>query len=160
MVQGGSSLTQQVAKNLFLSPERTIRRKVHEAFLSLWIEARLSKEEILKLYLDRSYLGGGAYGIEAASQFYFGKSVRDVTLPEAAMLAGLFKAPTKYAPHHNLRPGPRARQHRALPHAGCGLHHPGRIAAGAARARGGDRPERLPTAPTGSSTGPIATRWR
>ena len=102
VVQGGSSLTQQVAKNLFLSPERTIRRKVHEAFLSLWIEARLSKEEILKLYLDRSYLGGGAYGLEAASQFYFGKSVRDVTLPEAAMLAGLFKAPTKYAPHNNL----------------------------------------------------------
>jgi penicillin-binding protein 1A len=101
-MQGGSSLTQQVAKNLFLSPERTIRRKIHEAFLSLWIEARLSKQEILKLYLDRSYLGGGNYGVEAASQYYFGKSVRDVTLPEAAMLAGLFKAPTKYAPHANL----------------------------------------------------------
>jgi penicillin-binding protein 1A len=101
-VQGGSSLTQQVAKNLFLSPERTIRRKVHEAFLSMWIEARLSKQEILKLYLDRSYLGGGNYGVEAASQYYFGKSIRDVTLPEAAMLAGLFKAPTKYAPHANL----------------------------------------------------------
>ncbi len=100
--QGGSSLTQQVAKNLFLSPERTIRRKVHEAFLSLWIEARLSKEEILKLYLDRSYLGGGNYGIEAAAQYYFGKSVRDVTLSEAAMLAGLFKAPTKYAPSANI----------------------------------------------------------
>ncbi len=102
VVQGGSSLTQQVAKNLFLSPERTIRRKVHEAFLSLWIEARLSKAEILKLYLDRSYMGGGNYGIEAASQFYFGKSVRDASLSEAAMLAGLFKAPTKYAPHQNL----------------------------------------------------------
>ncbi len=102
VVQGGSSLTQQVAKNLFLSPERTIRRKVHEAFLSLWIEARLSKEEILKLYLDRSYLGGGNYGVEAASQYYFGKSVRDITLQEAAMLAGLFKAPTKYAPHQNI----------------------------------------------------------
>ena len=102
VVQGGSSLTQQVAKNLFLTPERTIRRKVHEAFYSLWIEARLSKEEILKLYLDRSYLGGGNYGVEAASQFYFGKSVRDITLPEAAMLAGLFKAPSKYAPHQNL----------------------------------------------------------
>ena len=99
--QGGSSITQQVAKNLFLSPERTLQRKVHEAFLSLWIEARLSKQEILKLYLDRSYLGGGAYGVEAASQFYFGKSVRDITLPEAAMLAGLFKAPTSYAPHQN-----------------------------------------------------------
>jgi penicillin-binding protein 1A len=97
--QGGSSITQQVAKNLFLSPDRTLQRKVHEAFLSIWIEARLSKQEILKLYLDRSYLGGGAYGVEAASQFYFGKSVRDITLPEAAILAGLFKAPTNYAPH-------------------------------------------------------------
>ncbi len=102
MVQGGSSLTQQVAKNLFLSPERTIRRKVHEAFLSLWIEARKSKQEILKLYLDRSYLGGGNYGVEAAAQFYFGKSIRDVNLSEAAMLAGLFKAPSKYAPHQNM----------------------------------------------------------
>ena len=99
--QGGSSITQQVAKNLFLSPEKTIRRKVNEAFLALWIEARLSKNEILKLYLDRSYLGGGNYGVEAASQFYFGKSVRDITLPEAAVLAGLFKAPTNYAPHAN-----------------------------------------------------------
>lgn len=112
-MQGGSSLTQQVAKNLFLSPERTIRRKVHEAFLSLWIEARLSKQEILKLYLDRSYLGGGNYGVEAASQYYFGKSVRDVTLPEAAMLAGLFKAPTKYAPHANLEAA-RARANTVL----------------------------------------------
>jgi penicillin-binding protein 1A len=102
VVQGGSSLSQQVAKNLFLSPERTIRRKVHEAFLALWIEARLSKQEILKLYLDRSYLGGGNYGVEAASQYYFGKSVRDVSLAEAAMLAGLFKAPSKFAPHANM----------------------------------------------------------
>jgi penicillin-binding protein 1A len=101
--QGGSSITQQVAKNLFLSPEKTIRRKVHEAFLSMWIEARLPKEDILKLYLDRSYLGGGNYGVEAAAQFYFGKSIRDVTLPEAAILAGLFKAPTTYAPHQNLQ---------------------------------------------------------
>ena len=99
--QGGSSITQQLAKNLFLTPERTLRRKINEAFLALWIEARLSKDEILKLYLDRSYLGGGTYGVEAASQFYFGKSVRDVSLSEAAMLAGLFKAPSKYAPHAN-----------------------------------------------------------
>jgi penicillin-binding protein 1A len=99
--QGGSSITQQLAKNLFLTPERTIRRKINEAFLALWIEARLSKDEILKLYLDRSYLGGGTYGVEAASQFYFGKSVRDVSLSESAMLAGLFKAPSKYAPHAN-----------------------------------------------------------
>ena len=101
VVQGGSTLTQQLAKNLFLSPERTIRRKINEAFLALWIEARLSKPEILKLYLDRSYLGGGTYGVEAAAQFYFGKSIRDVNLSEAAMLAGLFKAPTTYAPHVN-----------------------------------------------------------
>jgi penicillin-binding protein 1A len=100
-VQGGSSITQQVAKNLFLSPERTLRRKVHEAFLALWIEARLSKQEILKLYLDRSYLGGGTYGVEAAAQFYFGKSVRDINMSEAAILGGLFKAPTSYAPHQN-----------------------------------------------------------
>ncbi len=99
--QGGSSITQQVAKNLFLSPEKTLQRKVHEAFLALWIESRLTKNEILKLYLDRSYMGGGTYGVEAASQFYFGKSVRDIGLPEAAILAGLFKAPTQYAPHAN-----------------------------------------------------------
>ncbi len=102
VVQGGSTITMQLAKNLFLSPEKSLKRKVHEAFFALWIEARLSKREILKLYLDRAYLGGGAYGVEAASQFYFGKSVRDVTLYESAMLAGLFKAPSKYAPHINI----------------------------------------------------------
>jgi penicillin-binding protein 1A len=103
VVQGGSSLTQQLAKNLFLTPERSMRRKINEAFLAMWIEARLSKDEILKMYLDRSYLGGGTYGVEAAAQFYFGKSIRDVTLPEAAMLAGLFKAPSRYAPHANIQ---------------------------------------------------------
>ena len=103
VVQGGSSITQQVAKALFLSPERTMKRKIHEAFFALWIEARLTKDEILKLYLDRSYLGGGAYGVEAAAQYYFGKSIRDVNLSEAAMLAGLFKAPSKYAPHVNAQ---------------------------------------------------------
>jgi penicillin-binding protein 1A len=102
VVQGGSSITQQLAKNLFLTPERSMRRKINEAFLALWIEARLSKDEILKMYLDRSYLGGGTYGVEAAAQFYFGKSIRDVTLAEAAMLAGLFKAPSKFAPHVNI----------------------------------------------------------
>ncbi|MGI9415821.1 MAG: transglycosylase domain-containing protein [Hyphomicrobiales bacterium] len=102
VVQGGSTITQQLAKNLFLTPERTLRRKMHEAFLAVWIEARLTKQEILKLYLDRSYLGGGTYGVEAAAQFYFAKSIRDVNLAEAAMLAGLFKAPSKYAPHANI----------------------------------------------------------
>ena len=108
VVQGGSTLTQQLAKNLFLSPERSIRRKIHEAFMALWIESRLTKDQILKLYLDRSYLGGGAYGVEAASQYYFGKSVRDVNLAEAAVLGGLFKAPSSYAPHSN----PQASQAR------------------------------------------------
>ncbi|HDO51156.1 MAG TPA: penicillin-binding protein, partial [Rhizobiales bacterium] len=108
VVQGGSSITQQLAKNLFLSPERSLKRKINEAFLALWLEARLSKREILKLYLDRAYMGGGAFGVEAASQFYFGKSVRDVNLAEAAMLAGLFKAPARYAPHLDL-PASRGR---------------------------------------------------
>ena len=101
-VQGGSTLTQQLAKNLFLTNERSIQRKIKEVFLSFLLESRFPKREILKLYLDRAYMGGGAFGVEAASQFYFGKSVRDVTLAEAAMLAGLFKAPTKYAPHANI----------------------------------------------------------
>lgn len=101
VVQGGSSITQQLAKNLFLSSEQTLERKINEAFLALWLEARLTKREILKLYLDRAYLGGGTFGVEAASQYYFGKSVRDIDLAEAAILAGLFQAPSKYAPHVN-----------------------------------------------------------
>jgi len=113
VVQGGSTITQQLAKNLFLSNERTYERKINEAFLALWLEAHLSKNEILKLYLDRAYLGGGAFGVNAAAQYYFGKSVRDVTLPEAAMLAGLFKAPTKFSPLVNL-PAARARANVVL----------------------------------------------
>ncbi len=100
VIQGGSSLSQQLAKNLFLSNERTIDRKIKEAFLALWLEANLSKQEILKLYLDRAYMGGGAFGVEAASEFYYGKSVKDVSLAEAAMLAGLFKAPTALRAAH------------------------------------------------------------
>ncbi|HMA75108.1 MAG TPA: PBP1A family penicillin-binding protein [Xanthobacteraceae bacterium] len=113
VVQGGSSITQQLAKNLFLSNERTIERKVKEAFLALWLETRLSKNEIFKLYLDRAYMGGGAFGVDAAAQFYFGKSAREVNLAEAAMLAGLFKAPTRFAPHINL-PAARARANVVL----------------------------------------------
>ncbi len=100
--QGGSSITQQLAKNLFLSSERTIERKIKEAFLSVWLEWHYSKDEILKLYFDRAYMGGGNFGAAAAAEFYFGKKVTDVNLAEAAMLAGLFKAPTKYAPHVDL----------------------------------------------------------
>ena len=113
VVQGGSTITQQLAKNLFLTNERTLQRKVKEAFLSVWLEANLSKKEILQLYLDRAYMGGGNFGIAAASEFYFGKNVKDVNLAEAAMLAGLFKAPTKYAPHVNL-PAARARANEVL----------------------------------------------
>ena len=111
--QGGSSITQQLAKNLFLSNERTIERKVNEAFLAVWLETRLTKNEILKLYLDRAYMGGGTFGVDGAAHFYFNKSARDVTLAESAMLAGLFKAPTKYAPHINL-PAARARANVVL----------------------------------------------
>jgi penicillin-binding protein 1A len=111
--QGGSSITQQLAKNLFLTNERTIERKVNEAFLAIWLESRLTKNEILKLYLDRAYMGGGTFGVDGAAHFYFNKSARDVTLAEAAMLAGLFKAPTRYAPHINL-PAARARANIVL----------------------------------------------
>ncbi len=113
VVQGGSSISQQLAKNLFLSNERTIERKINEAFLAVWLETRLTKNEILKLYLDRAYMGGGAFGVDGASQYYFGKSARDVNLSESAMLAGLFKAPTRFAPHINL-PAARARANVVL----------------------------------------------
>ncbi len=113
VVQGGSSITQQVAKNLFLSSERSLQRKIKEAFLALLLESRLSKREILKFYFDRAYMGGGAFGVEAASQYYFGKSVRQINLAEAALLAGLFKAPTRFAPHVNL-PASRARTNDVL----------------------------------------------
>jgi penicillin-binding protein 1A len=113
VVQGGSSLTQQLAKNLFLNNERTLERKIKEAFLAMWLEARLTKNEILKLYLDRAYMGGGAFGVDAAAQYYFNKSARDVNLAEAAMLAGLFKAPSKFSPNVNL-PAARARANVVL----------------------------------------------
>jgi len=113
VVQGGSSITQQLAKNLFLSSERSLQRKIKEVFLSFLLETRFTKREILKMYLDRAYMGGGAFGVEAASQYYFGKSIREVSLAEAALLAGLYKAPTKYAPHVNL-PASRARTNEVL----------------------------------------------
>ncbi|GIL03321.1 MAG: penicillin-binding protein [Alphaproteobacteria bacterium] len=113
VVQGGSTITQQLAKNLFLTNERTIERKIKEAFLSLWLEANLPKKEILKLYLDRAYMGGGNFGVTAAAQYYFDKNAKDLDLAEAAMLAGLYKAPTRYAPHINL-PAARARANEVL----------------------------------------------
>src|SRR6516165_10503760 len=99
--QGGSTLTQQLAKNLFLTQERTFARKLQEVELALWLERKHSKAEILELYLNRVYFGSGAYGVEAAAQRYFGKSARNVTLAEAAMLAGLVKSPSRLAPNRN-----------------------------------------------------------
>ena len=98
VVQGGSTLTQQLAKNLFLKPERTFERKLQEAVLALWLEYIYTKDEILQLYLNRVYFGGGAYGVEAAAKRFFRKSARDVTLAEAAVLAGVLKAPSRYSP--------------------------------------------------------------
>jgi penicillin-binding protein 1A len=113
VVQGGSSITQQLAKNLFLTNERSLERKIKEAFLALWLECHLTKPQILKLYLDRAYMGGGNFGVQAAADFYFDKKVTELTLAESAMLAGLFKAPTKFAPHVNL-PAARARANDVL----------------------------------------------
>jgi penicillin-binding protein 1A len=100
-VQGGSTLTQQLAKNLYLTSARTFERKLEELALTFWLETRLSKADILELYLNRVYLGGGAYGIDAAAHRYFGKSARKLTLAEAAMIAGLLKAPSRYSPLTN-----------------------------------------------------------
>jgi penicillin-binding protein 1A len=99
--QGGSTITQQLAKNLFLTQERTITRKLQEALLALWLEHKFSKQQILELYLNRVYFGAGAYGVEAAAQRYFGKSARRLSLPEAAMLAGLVQSPSRLAPTRN-----------------------------------------------------------
>src|ERR1700761_6828947 len=99
--QGGSTLTQQLAKNLFLTQERTFARKLQEVELALWLERKHSKNELLELYLNRVYFGSGAYGVEAAAQRYFGKSAKNVTLAEAAMLAGLVKSPSRLAPNRN-----------------------------------------------------------
>lgn len=100
--QGGSTITQQLAKVMFLSPERTLSRKIKEAILALRMEKQLTKEEILEQYLNRIYFGHGAYGIEMASRIYFGKSARRLKLNEAALLAGLIRAPTLYSPYNNI----------------------------------------------------------
>jgi penicillin-binding protein 1A len=103
VVEGGSTITQQLAKNLFLTPKRTMIRKLEEVVYAVWLEQRFSKDEILELYLNRVYFGGGTYGVEAASRRYFGKSSRFVTLPQAALLAGLLKAPSRYSPRRSVK---------------------------------------------------------
>lgn len=101
IVEGGSTITQQLAKMLFLKPEKSLSRKIKEAIISVQIEKRYTKEEILGMYLNQAYFGTRAYGIEAAAQTYFGKSVNELSLSEAALLAGLQKAPTLYSPFKN-----------------------------------------------------------
>jgi penicillin-binding protein 1A len=101
IVQGGSTITQQLAKNLFLNPDRTIRRKVQELLLAFWLERKFSKDQILTLYLNRVYFGAGNYGVDAAARRYFGKPVQDLSLYESALLAGLLKAPSRYNPARN-----------------------------------------------------------
>ncbi len=101
IVEGGSTITQQLARMLFLKPERSVQRKLKEAALSVLIERHYTKDEILALYLNQAYFGTRAYGIEAASQTYFGKSVTDLTIAEAALLASLPKAPSLYSPFKN-----------------------------------------------------------
>lgn len=101
VVQGGSTITQQLAKNLFLSHDRTVKRKIQEVLLSIWLEREFSKDEILTTYLNRIYFGSGAYGIDAASQLYFQKPASSLKTEEAAMLAGLIKAPSRLSPKHN-----------------------------------------------------------
>jgi penicillin-binding protein 1A len=111
VVAGGSTITQQLAKNLYLTPERSLTRKLQELTLAVWLEANLGKNEILTLYLNRVYLGAGAYGVEAASRRYFAKPAKDLGLAEAAMLAGLLKAPSALAPTSDLD---RARERAAV----------------------------------------------
>lgn len=105
VVQGGSTLTQQLAKNLFLSPSRTFDRKIQEAMLALYLESRYSKNQILTLYLNRVYFGAGVYGIEAASEKFFGKHASELGLTEAAMIAGSVKAPARYNPLSDIDAG-------------------------------------------------------
>ncbi|MFE1600508.1 PBP1A family penicillin-binding protein [Methylobacterium sp. ID0610] len=111
--EGGSTLTQQLVRMSYLSQDRTLKRKVQEAILALWLESQLSKEEILTRYLNTAYFGAGVYGADAAAQRYFGKPARDLSLSEAAMLAGLVRAPSQLAPHRNLD-GARGRAAQVL----------------------------------------------
>ena len=112
-MQGGSTLTQQLAKNLFLTQERTLSRKIQEAILALWLEHKYSKNQILELYLNRVYFGSGAYGVEAAARKYFGHGAAQRHPAEAAMLAGLMKAPTSSRP--TATPAPPSARRKSSP---------------------------------------------
>ena len=101
ILQGGSTITQQLAKNLFLTPERSFTRKLHELILSFWLEIRFTKQQLLSIYLNRVYLGSGTYGVQAASEKYFNKKVEELNLYECALIASLLKAPSRYNPIAN-----------------------------------------------------------
>ena len=103
VVAGGSTISQQVAKLVFLSLERSVKRKIQEAMLAFWLEREFSKEEILTIYLNRAYFGAGAYGVDAAARRYFGRSARNLDVAQAAMIAGLLKAPSRYSPANDLK---------------------------------------------------------
>ncbi|MFC7553690.1 transglycosylase domain-containing protein [Pseudoroseomonas wenyumeiae] len=155
VVQGGSTLTQQLAKNLFLTPERNMRRKVQEALLALWLESRFTKDQLLEIYLNRVYLGAGAYGVDAAARLYFGVPARRVTLWQAAILAGLPKAPSRYnpraAPDAAIRRGTDVLEAMAA----AGLITEGRARQEAEKMT---LPPRPPAMPAGSPTG-CRTTW-
>jgi penicillin-binding protein 1A len=111
IIQGGSTISQQLAKILFLSPERTVKRKIQELLLALYLEHKFSKKEIISIYLNKVYLGSGIFGVEAAAKYYFGKNLNDINLYEAALIAGLLKAPTRYSPtRHNALAAKRTLQ--------------------------------------------------
>ena len=158
VVQGGSTITQQLAKNVFLTPERTFNRKIQETLLALWLERRFTKDQILTIYLNRVYLGAGTYGVEAAARRYFGKSAREVTRLEAAVIAGLLKAPIAlFADRERERA--KARAVTVLrPDGGQGLLDDGRSCGAAEREplapgrRRRRQPRRRATSPTGCST--------
>ncbi|MGH6621613.1 MAG: transglycosylase domain-containing protein [Alphaproteobacteria bacterium] len=149
IVQGGSTITQQLAKNVYLTPERTVLRKLRELMLAVWLEARLDKDEILSAYLNRVYLGDGTFGVEAAAQRYFGKSARNLSLSEAAVLAGLLKAPTRYAPTNDLARS-RARAAQVLQN----MVEAGYITEAQAKAA-----ERSPAVPVKTAQGPRRARY-
>ena len=134
VVEGGSTITQQLAKVLFLTPDRSFSRKVKEALLAFELEKRYSKDRLLELYLNQVYMGHGAFGVEAAARMYFGKSVQDLTLPEAAMLAALPRSPGQLLALRAARARPTAARDRRRPPARARVHH---------RDRGqGDQPRR------------------
>ena len=111
VIEGGSTITQQLAKTLFLTPQKKLARKIREAILSIRLEQLFSKEEILEIYLNQIYYGHGTYGVEAASRNYFGKHVEDLTIEECAMIAALPKAPNNYSPYRNMEKAIKRRNH-------------------------------------------------